>query len=116
MRRCSRRMQDSLSLMKTRAWPSLHWLGFPLEDRMKPDCCRPIAAGMVAFVLALTACQEETTSPDISPSSQNSAATAAAANYTVTDLGSLGGGLTEAFAINNAGQVVGYSELPDGER
>jgi len=80
---------------------------------MMRDRSRPIAAGLVAFALALTACQEETTSPDVSESSPNLAATAA--NYTVTDLGTLGGDQAEAFAINNAGHVVGYSQTPDLE-
>jgi probable HAF family extracellular repeat protein len=80
---------------------------------MKPDCRRPLAAGLVAFALGLTACQQQTTAPDISQS-QNVAATAAA-NYSVTDLGSLGGGGTEAHAINNAGQVVGSSQTAAGQ-
>lgn len=34
--------------------------------------------------------------------------------YTITDLGSLGGLLTEPFGINDGGQIVGYSQSPDG--
>jgi probable HAF family extracellular repeat protein len=81
---------------------------------MKSDYSRPIAAGLVAFALALAACQEETTSPEVSESRRNLVASAAA-NYTVTDLGTLGGDQAEAFAINNAGHVVGYSQTPDLE-
>jgi probable HAF family extracellular repeat protein len=39
-----------------------------------------------------------------------SAAPAAASTYTMTDLGSLGGGLTSAYGINNNGQITGVSE------
>ena len=38
-------------------------------------------------------------------------ASAATATYTVTDLGSLGGGVTDATAINAAGPVTGESAL-----
>jgi probable HAF family extracellular repeat protein len=34
-------------------------------------------------------------------------------NYSVTDLGTLGGTESTAYAINNAGQIVGYSTLID---
>ena len=37
------------------------------------------------------------------------AALAAATSYTITDLGSLGFGVSDALAINNNGQVTGYS-------
>ena len=39
-------------------------------------------------------------------------ASAATTTYTITDLGSLGGGVTVATAINTSGQVTGYSYLP----
>ena len=37
-----------------------------------------------------------------------------AIQYTVTDLGSLGGGSSVGLDINNSGQVTGYSTLPSG--
>ena len=41
--------------------------------------------------------------------------TAAAQTYEVTDLGTLGGQRSQAFGLNNFGQVVGCSETPSGE-
>jgi hypothetical protein len=38
-------------------------------------------------------------------------AAAATSTYTETNMGSLGGGLTDATAINASGQVTGYSAL-----
>ncbi len=40
-------------------------------------------------------------------------AVACAQSYTVTDLGVLGGRLSVATAVNDLGQVVGYSEFSD---
>jgi probable HAF family extracellular repeat protein len=40
--------------------------------------------------------------------------TAFAQRYTVTDLGSLDGGITAAYGVNNAGQVVGVSYVRSG--
>jgi probable HAF family extracellular repeat protein len=41
---------------------------------------------------------------------------AAQAEYVVTDLGHLGGGVSHAYGINAAGQVVGYAFTADGDR
>jgi probable HAF family extracellular repeat protein len=41
-------------------------------------------------------------------------ASASTATYTITDLGSLGGGVTDATAINATGQVTGYSTVTTG--
>src|SRR6185369_14139592 len=44
-----------------------------------------------------------------------SAANGALPAYRVQDLGTLGGSLTQASDLNEAGQVTGYSETADGE-
>jgi probable HAF family extracellular repeat protein len=36
----------------------------------------------------------------------------AAQLYQITDLGTLGGALSEALGLNNNGQIVGYSDMP----
>jgi probable HAF family extracellular repeat protein len=41
-------------------------------------------------------------------------ARAATTSYTITDLGSLGGGVTHATAINASGEVTGHSTLTEG--
>ena len=44
-----------------------------------------------------------------------SGATRVHAEYIVTDLGTFGGSHSYAFALNDAGQVVGYAETPQGQ-
>jgi probable HAF family extracellular repeat protein len=53
------------------------------------------AAGMVAAALALDA-----------------ASASGQVSYTVTDLGTLGGSITVATAVNSSGQVVGWASIP----
>jgi len=43
-------------------------------------------------------------------------ATATAGSYTIKSLGTLGGGNSRAFAVNNAGETVGWSEIGSGQR
>lgn len=45
-----------------------------------------------------------------------SAATLTAAQYTITDLGTLGGESSDAYGVNNRGEVVGGSDTADGAR
>ena len=69
------------------------------------------AVSMVAALAgAAGANPKPTPSPSPSPSPSSSTPPAAAA-YSVTDLGSLGGGYTEGLAINDNGQVTGYSSI-----
>ena len=42
-------------------------------------------------------------------------ATARSSSVTVTDLGTLGGTSSQAVAVNNSGQVVGYSKIAGNE-
>jgi probable HAF family extracellular repeat protein len=66
------------------------------------------AAFLSATLLGLAACEPESTAPG--PAAEPSAAVAAAtATYTAIDLGTLGGAVSEAAAVNNSGQVVGSS-------
>jgi probable HAF family extracellular repeat protein len=69
--------------------------------------------GSVAVALATWGCSsdESPTGPSAAP---EQSATAAAATYTVRNLGHLGGGTAAAFGINNAGVVVGHSSLASG--
>jgi probable HAF family extracellular repeat protein len=71
---------------------------------------------LLALASALTAaCQSEPTAP--SASAEGSSHVAAAASYTVTNLGHLSDEEnTEPAAINDAGQVVGSSISPNGDR
>ena len=61
-------------------------------------------AAVVGLVTALTGVAGATPKPTPSPSPPPPTAT-----YTITDLGSLGYGVSRALAINNNGQVTGYS-------
>ena len=69
---------------------------------------RAITIFCAAAVLGSLACHNEPTSSD--PSSAMSAGEVSSANYIRIDLGTLGGQTSEAWAINNAGQVVGHSQ------
>src|SRR5918999_3486308 len=69
---------------------------------------RAITIFCTAAVLGSLACHNEPTSSDPSPAM--SVGQVSSANYTRIDLGTLGGEVSEAWAINNAGQVVGHSQ------
>ena len=62
----------------------------------------------LAGMFAASAFYAQSLSPDASPGSQMP-------RYKVTDLGTLGGPLTIAFGINNAGRVGGTVAVPNGE-
>lgn len=63
---------------------------------------------------SVVACNEPTQPAD-SPPAPADAVLAANADYTVTDLGTLGGTFAYAFRINEAGQVVGASTTAAGD-
>ena len=68
---------------------------------------RPIRIFWILAVAGSFACGTEPTSSDSSP--LPSVGQVSSANYTRIDLGTLGGDVSDAQAINNAGQVVGSS-------
>jgi probable HAF family extracellular repeat protein len=67
-----------------------------------------VAAGTLVAALAGAAGANPKPKPSPSPSPSPPPA---AATYSITDLGSLGGGYTVGLAINNNGQVTGYSSI-----
>src|SRR6266702_3218159 len=76
--------------------------------------CAKITTSAIAVMLAAIACSEPM-SPPARPRVQADLAPPAR-GYTITDLGTLGGGFAEARAINDVGQVVGLSETAAGEQ
>ena len=76
--------------------------------------CAKITTSAIAVMLAAIACSEPM-SPPARPRVQAGLAPPAR-GYTITDLGTLGGGFAEARAINDVGQVVGLSETAAGEQ
>ncbi len=73
----------------------------------------PLRSMTMALALGLVACDSEEAPTE--PSGGARPALAAVAGYTAVDLGTLGGSNSSAFAINPAGQVVGYSVTGAGE-
>lgn len=69
---------------------------------------KPIKLFWAVAILAAIGCQTEPTSTE--PSLTSSTGAVVVGNYTRIDLGTLGGQTSEAWAINNAGQVVGHSQ------
>ena len=69
---------------------------------------------LLVALLGALACSEPT-SPRAEPGLRADVAPAATPSYTITDLGTLGGTVAGARAINDAGQVVGASTTASGE-
>ena len=67
-----------------------------------------VAVGILVAAIAGAGGPNPKPTPSPSPSSSPPPAAAA---YSITDLGSLGGGYTVGLAINNNGQVTGYSSI-----
>jgi uncharacterized membrane protein len=60
-----------------------------------------------SIAVGLLACAAEQTPSE--PTSDATVALTTAATYRIVDLGTLGGEVSEAYGINNGGQVVGSS-------
>src|SRR6266704_1585333 len=65
-------------------------------------------------LLTLAACNEPT-QPAAPRAPQAAAALGQDSQYTITDIGTLGGTFTQAFRINAKGQVIGESSTSSGE-
>ncbi len=74
---------------------------------------RVIRSSASVGVMAILGCSSER-SP-MEPSAEPALAVAAAATYTIVNLGTLGGPSSEAMAINNAGVIVGWSSVRPGD-
>ncbi len=77
----------------------------------------PLAAVAAVAAVLTVACADAATSTqsaslDPSASASVAVATATPSNYTIIDLGTLGGSFSIAFDINNAGRVSGAATLP----
>jgi len=70
---------------------------------------------LLISLLGVLACSDST-QPLAPPRPHADMASAANPSYTITGLGTLGGGFAEPFAINDVGQVVGLSQTATGER
>jgi len=73
-----------------------------------------LLAPVLPAALLLVACTPDEALTEPSTSSRSSAQVALV-GYTRSDLGTLGGETSEAFAINKAGQVVGMSQIASGD-
>jgi probable HAF family extracellular repeat protein len=73
-----------------------------------------LAATIVILAVGAAACREDARSPMDPEEAGSASAVAAATTYTIRSLGTLGGGFSEATAINNPGQIVGWSTRRDG--
>jgi probable HAF family extracellular repeat protein len=75
------------------------------ENIMKPNISRTKFSRIVLFALTLPAFAAPVSAQQMS---------APPTRYNITDLGTLGGGFSEAVSVNNRGLVSGSSALPDG--
>ena len=78
---------------------------------------RQLNSMIVSALLAglAAACNDAPEATGPSPAPGNQAVTTAATTYSVKNLGTLGGNNSEAMAINNVGQTVGWSQTKSGQ-
>jgi probable HAF family extracellular repeat protein len=85
------------------------------SDRIRqPPSRHRLISGASVVLLALVGCGREASAPTDPGASGTIGDVAAAATYTIRDLGTLGGAWSQAHAINNHGVIVGTSEVPGG--
>jgi probable HAF family extracellular repeat protein len=85
----------------------------PYEGGKSDIAVRLIALLSTTLALGILTCTSEETPTE--PATSASVDLAAAKTYTAVDLGTLGGGYSQAYAINSGGHVAGFSLIVTGE-